>query len=181
MNWINPFHATGLFLVSFWSTGNQRFPDVFRGYKNRPVTPETRGSGKETLAQVFFIEFCEISKNTLSYRTPPVSAFWTLIKIKMTESIHVLPCFCLVFLFLSLKMYCLVKYQIIENFLIFWWLHDPGLPCRDETSTCSAETDFTLRLHGEVKFHSGRVGHFSTWYLLRFVFYFLLLFFCKHC
>ena len=29
---------------------------------------------KENLAQVFFCEFCEISKNTLSYRTPPVTA-----------------------------------------------------------------------------------------------------------
>ena len=30
---------------------------------------------KETLAQVFFCEFCEISKNTLLNRTPPMSAF----------------------------------------------------------------------------------------------------------
>ena len=29
---------------------------------------------KETLAQVFFCEFCKISKNTFSYRTPPVFA-----------------------------------------------------------------------------------------------------------
>ena len=29
---------------------------------------------KETLAQVFSCEFCEISKNTFSYRTPPVAA-----------------------------------------------------------------------------------------------------------
>ena len=29
---------------------------------------------KETLAQVFSCKFCEISKNTFSYRTPPVSA-----------------------------------------------------------------------------------------------------------
>ena len=29
---------------------------------------------KETLAQVFFCEFCKISKNTFSYRTPPVAA-----------------------------------------------------------------------------------------------------------
>ena len=28
----------------------------------------------ETLAQVFSCEFCEISKNTYSYRTPPVAA-----------------------------------------------------------------------------------------------------------
>ena len=28
---------------------------------------------KETLAQMFFCEFCEISKNTFSYRTPPVA------------------------------------------------------------------------------------------------------------
>ena len=30
---------------------------------------------KETLAQVFSCEFCEICKNTFSYRTPPVAAF----------------------------------------------------------------------------------------------------------
>ena len=29
---------------------------------------------KETLAQVFFREFCDIAKNTYSYRTPPVAA-----------------------------------------------------------------------------------------------------------
>ena len=29
---------------------------------------------KETLAQVFSCEFCDISKNTCSYRTPPVGA-----------------------------------------------------------------------------------------------------------
>ena len=36
-----------------------------------------RGSGfikKETLAQVFSCEFCEISKNNVSYRTPPLTA-----------------------------------------------------------------------------------------------------------
>ena len=30
---------------------------------------------KQALAQVFFCEFCEISKNIFSYRTPPVAAF----------------------------------------------------------------------------------------------------------
>ena len=29
---------------------------------------------KESLAQVFSCEFCEISKNTFLYRTPPVAA-----------------------------------------------------------------------------------------------------------
>ena len=29
---------------------------------------------KDTLTQVFSCEFCEISKNTFSYRTPPVAA-----------------------------------------------------------------------------------------------------------
>ena len=29
---------------------------------------------KETLAEVFSREFCEIYKNTFSYRTPPVAA-----------------------------------------------------------------------------------------------------------
>ena len=30
---------------------------------------------KETLAQVFSCEFCEISKNAFFHRTPPVAAF----------------------------------------------------------------------------------------------------------
>ena len=29
---------------------------------------------KETLTQVFYFEFCEISKSTFCYRTPPVAA-----------------------------------------------------------------------------------------------------------
>ena len=32
-------------------------------------------SQAKTLAQVFACEFCEISRNTFSYRTPPVAAF----------------------------------------------------------------------------------------------------------
>ena len=34
---------------------------------------------KETLVQVFSCEFCEISKNTFSYRTPPVAASETTV------------------------------------------------------------------------------------------------------
>ena len=40
---------------------------------------------KETLAQVFSCEFCEISKNTLSYRTPPVAASVTALKLLKVE------------------------------------------------------------------------------------------------
>ena len=36
---------------------------------------------KETLAQVFSWEFCEISKNTFSYRAPLVAASGLLIKL----------------------------------------------------------------------------------------------------
>ena len=32
---------------------------------------------KETLAQVFSCEFCEISKNTFFYRTPPVATLFS--------------------------------------------------------------------------------------------------------
>ena len=39
---------------------------------------------KETLAQVFFCEFCEISKNTLSYRTPLVAA--SVLRILMAQN-----------------------------------------------------------------------------------------------
>ena len=41
--------------------------------------------------------------------------------------------------------------------------------CRDEISASPAGADFTLRLHREIKFHPGKAGHFSTWFLSRFV------------
>ena len=41
--------------------------------------------------------------------------------------------------------------------------------CQDEISTSSAWTDFTLQLHGEIKFHSSKVGLFSTCNIFRFV------------
>ena len=37
---------------------------------------------KETLAQVFSCEFCEIFKNTFSYRTPPLVASEEILKRK---------------------------------------------------------------------------------------------------
>ena len=43
---------------------------------------------KETLAHVFSCEFCEISKNTFSYRTPPVAASAPTILI-LVENISV--------------------------------------------------------------------------------------------
>ena len=39
---------------------------------------------------------------------------------------------------------------------------------RDEISTRPAETDFTLGLHVEIKFHPVKVGQFSICYLIRF-------------
>ena len=41
---------------------------------NEVAGPACHFIKKGALAQVFFCEFCEISKNTLSYRTPPVTA-----------------------------------------------------------------------------------------------------------
>ena len=46
--------------------------------------------------------------------------------------------------------------------------------CQDKISTYPAGTDFTLRLHGEIKFHPGKVEQFSTWYLHKFYFNFSL-------
>ena len=34
---IDPFHATGLFIYPLKTSENQRFSDVFRGYRKRPV------------------------------------------------------------------------------------------------------------------------------------------------
>ena len=38
--------------------------------------------------------------------------------------------------------------------------------CRNEISTRPVETDFTLRLHMEIKFRPGKAGQTSTWYLI---------------
>ena len=39
--------------------------------------------------------------------------------------------------------------------------------CRNEISTRPAGTNFNLRLHGEIKFHPGKAGQVSTWYLFK--------------
>ena len=44
---------------------------------------------KETLAQVFSCEFCEISKNTFSYRTPPVVASVASIDLRIWNVVTV--------------------------------------------------------------------------------------------
>ena len=78
------------FSAAVWNASNSR-PEVF--YKTVVLTNFTKFSGKhlcqslflnkvvpatllkkETLAQVFSCEFCEIFKNTFFYRTPPVAA-----------------------------------------------------------------------------------------------------------
>ena len=56
---------------------------------------------KETLVQVFFCKFCEISKNTLSHRTPLVAASGpkTISRIKYRQK-----------LLWSNKIYCVLHY-----------------------------------------------------------------------
>ena len=49
--------------------------------------------------------------------------------------------------------------------------------CRDKVSTHPVETDFTLRLHVEIKFRAGKEGQFSNWYLIRFAYIFFGFFF----
>ena len=46
--------------------------------------------------------------------------------------------------------------------------------CQDEISTRTGGADFTLQLNGEIKFHSGKAGQFSTQHLIRFGIHFLL-------
>ena len=48
---------------------------------------------------------------------------------------------------------------------------------RDEISTRLAGTDFTLQLRVEIKFRPGKVGQFSTCYLIRFACIFFGFFF----
>ena len=47
----------------------------------------------------------------------------------------------------------------------------------DKISARPAETDFTLRLHVEIKFRLGKAGQFFTWYLIRFACFFFAFFF----
>ena len=49
--------------------------------------------------------------------------------------------------------------------------------CWDEISTRHAGTVFTIRLHEQIKFHLGKVGHISTWHFFRFVHIFFLKFY----
>ena len=62
---------------------------------------------KETLAQVFSCEFCKISKNTFSYRTPLVGAsvFYNISS-----------------LFLNLKLFLMIQLQPWDN------CHDDAIP-----------------------------------------------------
>ena len=46
---------------------------------------------KETLAQAFSCQFCEISKNIFSYRTPPVATFVKPIEIVKTWQLKPAP------------------------------------------------------------------------------------------
>ena len=65
----------------------------FRKIHRKTAVPESRvsflikleASGKETLAQVFSCEFCEIYKNTFYYRTPLVAASGVLINFAILE------------------------------------------------------------------------------------------------
>ena len=51
------------------------FVDVINGWPlNKAAGATFNFIKKETLAQVFSCEFCEIFKNTFYYRTPPVAA-----------------------------------------------------------------------------------------------------------
>ena len=55
--------------------------------------------------------------------------------------------------------------------------------CRAEISTRPAETDFTPQLHMETKFRPGKMGQFSSCYLIMLniiYMHFLWIFFCKH-
>ena len=50
---------------------------------------------------------------------------------------------------------------------------------RGKILTRPAETDFTQRLHVEIKFRPGKTGQFSTWYLIRFACIFFGFFFAS--
>ena len=61
-----------------------------------------------------------------------------------------------------------VPYHVEIGQLIYWFLYDGEhwllmvyvLVSRNEISTCSSRTDFTIRLHEEINFHLGKAGQF---------------------
>ena len=57
----------------FYKEGVLRNLAKFTG-KHRAMQAACNFNKKDTLAQVFSCEFCEISKNTFSYKTPPAAA-----------------------------------------------------------------------------------------------------------
>ena len=73
-------------LTSNKSTIEQKskYLSIHQGTRKRSeaVAPACNFIKKETLPQVFSCEFCEISKNTFSNRTPPVAATerWKIVK-----------------------------------------------------------------------------------------------------
>ena len=65
---------------------------------------------KETLAQLFSYEFCEISKNTFSYRTPPVAASASIFEyllLKYGVNYY--------YKFLTNEVYCYCMKQVVKN------------------------------------------------------------------
>ena len=95
-------------------------------------------------------------------------------------------CCCCFVLFLLLLFFCLLFFCFFGLFVC--WLfcvfvsvfsynyyldNDYMIPvCRNEILTRPAGTDFTLQLHGEVKFRNRKTGQFSARYLFRFVYNF---------
>ena len=70
---------------SFWKTKKKARTTHYSNllHKYNRLMQQVTNSGKETLAQVFSCEFCEIFKNTLSCRTPLVAAFESLSHCKL--------------------------------------------------------------------------------------------------
>ena len=64
----NPFHTTGLFRYPLKTSENQRFPDIFRGYRKRPVT--WNGLKVFSKLQVLRILGKSIFCLTISWRRP---------------------------------------------------------------------------------------------------------------
>ena len=73
---INPFHSTGLFLYPLKILKKQRFCDVFRGYRKRPVA----GNGLMLNLERLPINICGIMgkiRYTWVYSKKPIRKYWT--------------------------------------------------------------------------------------------------------
>ena len=116
LQFINPFHATGLFRYPLKISQNQMFSDVFRGYRKRPVAWNELNDKSKIL---FFIKFGDCMLISGQKQPPEVFYKKAILKIQAIFTRKHL-CWSLIFLLLRGGFskfdictigYCLVYYK----------------------------------------------------------------------